>query len=202
MSVYFIEAVGTHRVKIGCSDDPAKRLSELQPGSPHHLQLLFSVPGTRATERRYRRKYAHLRVNPSSEWFFFDSDLKQMIDAAMMYDPNHPETYEGLPVLRGILTGLTERWFENADGKTESPQAHLQIMCPECDRHHRHGWNLQDGFDVVSHRTAHCDAESLFKENGYFIGVVKQAGIHCHPPGKPIVRPLRRRSARAKSANT
>jgi hypothetical protein len=193
MSVYFIEAIGARRVKIGFSDDPAKRLSQLQTGSPHKLQLLFSLPGDCETERQYHKKYAHLRVGPNSEWFYFDAELKQLIDAAMMYDPHRPEEHEDLPVLRGILTNLTERWFENNDGTTESPMAFLLVWCPECRRHHRHGWCLDDDYDVVSHRAAHCDKESAFSEKGYFIGVVKQPGVHSLPPGKPIVRLIRRR---------
>lgn len=193
MSVYFIEAIGAHRVKIGYADDPAKRLPQLQTGCPYNLQLLFSIPGDRDTERQYHDKYSHLRVSPSSEWFYFDAELKQLIDAAIMYDLHHPEKHEGLPVLRGILTNLTKCYFENADGITESRDAYLQIWCPECYRHHRHGWCLDDDYDVISHRAAHCDKESAYSQNGYFIGVVKRPGVHCHPPGKPILRPIRRR---------
>lgn len=193
MSVYFVEALGARRVKIGFADDPAKRLLQLQTGCPFELRLLFSVPGDRHLEREYHRKYAHLRVDKDSEWFFFDADLKQLIDAAMMYDPHRPEMHEGLPVLRGILTNLTERWFQNRDGITESPNAYLQLWCPECCRHHRHGWDLHDDYNVVSHRVAHCDTNSAYRDNGYFIGVVKQPGVHWHTPGKPIERPLPRR---------
>lgn len=191
MSVYFIEAIGAHRVKIGYSDDPIKRLLQLQTGCPHDLKLLFSIPGNRDTERQYHDKYVHLRVSPTSEWFFFDCELKQLIDATMMYAPYRPEEHKGLPILRGILTNLTESWFKNADGITESPDATLQIWCPECRRHHRHGWCLDDDYDVISHRVAHCDRGSMYAQDGYFIGVVKRPGVHCHQPGKPIVRPIR-----------
>jgi hypothetical protein len=189
MSVYFIEAVGTNRVKIGYAGNPRERLCQLQPGSlGHPLRLLFSVPGNRETEAEYHHRYRHLRVSADSEWFYFDSKLKQLIDAVMMYDA---ETHDGLPVLRGILTNLTQKWFRNPDGKTESPQAHLQIMCPESDRPHRHGWRLHDGYDTLRHKRAHCDAGSRFREKGYYVGVINQPGIHCHEPGRPIIRPIR-----------
>jgi hypothetical protein len=70
MSVYFIEAIGTNRVKIGHAEDPEKRLAELQTASPFDLQLLFSFPGDEALEAQYHAKYAHLRVRPNGEWFF------------------------------------------------------------------------------------------------------------------------------------
>lgn len=189
MSVYFIEAVGRNRVKIGYAVDPEKRLADLDGANPDDLQLLFSVPGDRATEKEYHRKYRHLRVPGKREWFHFDGKLKQFIEATMMYDVNDPETYQGLPVLRGILASLTDSWYKDPDGKTEQRDAYLLVWCPECDRHHEHGWHPRDGFDVLTHRRAHCSPVSAFKKGGYYVGLVKQVGVHCCTPGEAITRP-------------
>lgn len=189
MSVYFIEAVGTNRVKIGYAENPDERVLELQTGSPYPLRLLFSVPGDRAVESEYHTRYSHSRID-NSEWFYFDSKLRQLIDAATMISN---ERHNGLPVLRGILTNLTETWFPNHDGLTESPEAYIQVMCPECYRSHQHGWDLGDGFEILQHKYAHCDPQSAFRENGYYVGLIKQKGVHCHEPGRLITRPCRKR---------
>jgi hypothetical protein len=186
VSVYFIEAVGRNLVKIGYAGDPEKRLAELRSASPDDLQLLFSVPGDKATEAEYHRKYRHLRVRPNGEWFHFDGKLKQFIDAAMMCAG---ETYQGLPVLRGILVGLTGSWYKDPDGKTEHRGAYLLVWCPECDQHHQHSWDPRDGVDVLKHKRAHCDPGSAFKKGGYYVGLVKQVGVHCCTPGKAITSP-------------
>jgi hypothetical protein len=44
--VYIIHAVGISQVKIGFSDDPKLRLSDLQTGSPFPLELIGSREGT------------------------------------------------------------------------------------------------------------------------------------------------------------
>lgn len=65
--VYVIHAVGTNRVKIGYSADPANRLSELQTASPFPLDLVGTRPGTPDMERGlHRHLYKHHRVG---EWF-------------------------------------------------------------------------------------------------------------------------------------
>jgi hypothetical protein len=191
MSVYFVEAVGANRIKIGHAEDPTSRLSQLQTGCPYPLRLLFSIPGGRVVEANYHAKYAHLRIDGLQEWFHFDGCLKELTDASLMYDAD--EIHEGLPVLRGILTNLTDSWFENEDGKTEQRDAHIQVMCPECGSPHRHGWDLENGFDQLRHKRAHCGPTSSFKEKGYYIGLVRRGGVHCCTPGKAIVRAVRHR---------
>jgi hypothetical protein len=65
--VYFIEAVGAGRIKIGHARDPQARLRELQTGSAYTLRLMAMVPGGMALERALHRRFADLRL--AGEWF-------------------------------------------------------------------------------------------------------------------------------------
>ena len=192
MCVYFIEEEGTNRVKIGYSSDPGRRLRTMQTGNSRRLNLLFTIPGDAGVEKRFHDRYKHAQVRHSSEWFYFDSQIKELFEAAVMHNVRCPERHNGLPVLRGILTALTETWYEDPDEGTEHKGAHLQVYCPECQCAHHHGWSLANDFKTLSFRIAHCGRDSAFT-NGYYVSVVRQLGVHCHPPDKPIVRPSRRR---------
>lgn len=66
--VYLIAAIGTENLKIGFSAEaPEKRLRSLQTASPHDLQLLALVRGSRRDEQRYHALFSDLRVR--GEWF-------------------------------------------------------------------------------------------------------------------------------------
>ena len=71
---------------------------------------------------------------------------------------NSSETHNGLPVFRGRLTRRN---------KTYPDEAILRIPCDRCGWH-QHGWDLRDGFDVLSRRASHCVGHY---EHGYFIGL-------------------------------
>jgi len=189
MAIYFIHATTTNRVKIGYSENPQERLRQLQTGSPFTLQLLRTFEGNRTDEAMYHQKFRHLRIDESSEWFLFDAELRELINALEMVST---ESVDGMPVLRGVITGLTDRWFGNSDGLTESPDAYLHVYCPQCERPHRHGWSLADGLTAISHRAAHCDNGGSYKDRGYYIGLVQRPGVHAHSPGKLLQRPTKR----------
>lgn len=70
-SVYFAQV--NDRVKIGWSKKVSARLAQLQTGSAHPIQLLGTVPGGRALERRLHDRFAPLRI--SGEWFQAGPDL-------------------------------------------------------------------------------------------------------------------------------
>lgn len=67
--VYFIEAVGLNRVKIGIANDPRKRLATLQVGSPVELRLLsvLKVDLAPEWERDFHKRFAQHRLH--GEWF-------------------------------------------------------------------------------------------------------------------------------------
>jgi hypothetical protein len=67
--IYFIEAVGGDRVKIGFTvhNSVQQRIRTLQTGSSHPLRLIHSVNGGRREEKFLHRKYKSHRV--VGEWF-------------------------------------------------------------------------------------------------------------------------------------
>ncbi|MER6503708.1 GIY-YIG nuclease family protein [Streptomyces sp. NPDC001455] len=67
--VYVIGPPGSNRVKIGTSNNPEKRLKELQTGNPDRLEVLWSTPGGRELESMLHRAFAAYRVE--GEWFDF-----------------------------------------------------------------------------------------------------------------------------------
>ena len=75
--VYFIEALGMDKVKIGFSNDPERRLSVLQTGSPSKLIMVAKIPGDIQLEKQLHNKFDHIRIN--KEWFHATKELKEFI---------------------------------------------------------------------------------------------------------------------------
>jgi len=75
--VYFIEAVGTPRIKLGYSVDPEKRLKELQTGSPYKLALLAKWPAIPQTETYLHELFTEYRVH--GEWFELPQILMEQL---------------------------------------------------------------------------------------------------------------------------
>lgn len=72
--VYFIQSVAGGPIKIGCSDAPEARLSQLQTGSPFKLEIVGVVPdGGRKLEGELHKKFAGSRSH--GEWFFPTPEL-------------------------------------------------------------------------------------------------------------------------------
>lgn len=65
--VYVIQARGRAAVKIGYAKDIAKRLRQLQTGSPAKLKLIAVIPGDRDVERGLHDRFADHRLH--GEWF-------------------------------------------------------------------------------------------------------------------------------------
>lgn len=78
--VYFIEAVGLGRVKIGHSSDPERRMASLATGSAVPLRLLARMQGGRDLEAALHERFAGLRVaGVREEWFTLGGDLREFI---------------------------------------------------------------------------------------------------------------------------
>lgn len=75
--VYFIEAVGLDRIKIGKADDVDRRLSQLKTGTPCELRLLKKLPGSVELERSFHSRFSSLRLN--GEWFHAAQPLRNFI---------------------------------------------------------------------------------------------------------------------------
>ena len=76
--VYFIEAVGTNRVKIGFSSDPYLRLQQIRTCSPFPVRLLAVIEGSVDLERAFHSQYDHKRIH--GEWFIVgDDEIEEII---------------------------------------------------------------------------------------------------------------------------
>lgn len=76
--VYFIEAVGLSRVKIGFSEDPESRLRQLLTGSPVTLRIFAKMPGSQIMEKEIHSRFRHLKVE--NEWFHFTDEIKSYVE--------------------------------------------------------------------------------------------------------------------------
>lgn len=55
------------RMKIGYSNDPRARLSQLQIGNPNELRLIAAIPGNEEVEAAFHRVFGRQRIR--GEWF-------------------------------------------------------------------------------------------------------------------------------------
>lgn len=66
-------------IKVGWSNDPLKRLRNLQQHHPYELKLLGFVPGTRSYEQSLHERFNRLHLR--GEWFKADDELLSFIKA-------------------------------------------------------------------------------------------------------------------------
>ena len=77
--VYFIEAIGLGKIKIGrTKGDPMERMRSLSTGSPCELRLLGHIDGHDGTEKELHRRFSHIRM--SREWFHGTQELREFIE--------------------------------------------------------------------------------------------------------------------------
>lgn len=75
--VYFIEALGADRIKIGYSVNPKARLKNLQTGSAFELSLVGTVEQQEWPEGSLHQRFAAHRIQ--GEWFHFAADIRAFI---------------------------------------------------------------------------------------------------------------------------
>jgi len=75
--VYFVEAVGTNRIKIGITTNLSRRFYSLETDSPYKLNLIYAFPGYRNKEKEIHEKFKHLCVK--GEWFKYADEIKDYI---------------------------------------------------------------------------------------------------------------------------
>lgn len=79
-TVYFFEADGFDRIKIGFTRETVeRRAQQLQVGCPAPIRVLHSQPGTMVDEKTFHRRFAKQRV-PHTEWFVADAALKGFVE--------------------------------------------------------------------------------------------------------------------------
>lgn len=86
-SVYFAEAVGCDRIKIGFTGGPvADRIAKLQTSCPFVIETYGSVRGSAALEAGLHLAFGGVRVMPNAEWFHMKEDLMTTIDTLIAHD--------------------------------------------------------------------------------------------------------------------
>jgi hypothetical protein len=76
--VYFVEAVGARRIKIGFTTGRVSaRLDSLRAGCPFPLRALGTIETLRRAERFYHGRFRHLRLH--GEWFRATGELRSFI---------------------------------------------------------------------------------------------------------------------------
>lgn len=85
--VYFIEAIGAERIKIGfTSGDPAVRLRDLQTACPFMLRVIAHVRGSMDDEAALHERFASTRAVPGTEWFHITHELRAHIQHLVEVD--------------------------------------------------------------------------------------------------------------------
>lgn len=75
--VYFAEAVGSDRIKVGFSSHPQERVNGWKDGCPFSVVLLATIPGTWSDEQRCHKFFAPERK--VREWFYASERLRYFI---------------------------------------------------------------------------------------------------------------------------
>ncbi len=74
--IYFIRS--NKAVKIGYSDNPYRRLADLQVSNSEDLTVLLVITGGRIKEQELHRQFKEQRIR--GEWFKFESNIQSYID--------------------------------------------------------------------------------------------------------------------------
>lgn len=72
--IYLIENRANHKLKIGYSVHPYKRLKALQTGSSERLDIAAIIRGTFRDEAALHRKFRYLHY--SAEWFYDNGTIR------------------------------------------------------------------------------------------------------------------------------
>lgn len=84
--VYFLR--GANEVKIGWSRNLSQRLEKLRNGNAFPVFICKVLPGTRATERRFHKRFAEYRIR--GEWFDLRGSLAKYLERHIRPLPELP----------------------------------------------------------------------------------------------------------------
>ncbi len=118
MGVYFVEAVGLDRVKIGSTRNLAHRLDSLRNAAPVELRLLKLIPGGLREEQALHRHFAEYRVH--LEWFVLTplrTFIVSLTDAPVSLF--RPRSVKALREVRRLASRLYEQ------AKTDAERKHI-----------------------------------------------------------------------------
>ena len=79
--LYFLQEIEPpHRIKIGFSLNPAKRIAVWSASLPQRLQVLKIIPGDREDESWLHVHWKEFRVEGTREWYYPFPELLDYID--------------------------------------------------------------------------------------------------------------------------
>ena len=100
--VYFIQRRDTLDIKIGCSNDPYKRLQELSKKEPFTtLSILYVIPyGGYELEKELHERFS--QYNKRGEWFKPHADLTSYLDTLKKIKEQHTRVQLNVRVSPGL----------------------------------------------------------------------------------------------------
>ncbi len=75
--IYFITTEDYQYLKIGFSQNPSSRFTEIQVSHPQPLVMLGSVSGNSERSQELHKKFSHLLIR--SGWFMYTSELQEYV---------------------------------------------------------------------------------------------------------------------------
>lgn len=123
----YVIASGDRCHKIGVTREPAKRLSQLQVGHPHRLEIVFLVKTNRtvSVERAAHKALATHRL--SGEWFGVEAEVA--IRAVLKADRRFPpKPGVQVPVVDEDLPYVHPRWRVEAEIEEKRQEAVVKAI--------------------------------------------------------------------------
>jgi DNA-binding XRE family transcriptional regulator len=75
--IYFVRSIDA--IKIGYSEDPKKRIAELQVGASEQLECLLVIDGNKDDERNLHERFGELSTKSTGEWFHIKQPIFDFI---------------------------------------------------------------------------------------------------------------------------
>lgn len=160
--VYFIYQKGDDaRCKIGKSDKPVKRKTQLQTGNPDELYVYATLAGYTQLERELHTRFKEKRIR-KSEWFYL---LKEEVDAIIKeYTSDsklsmHDQEFSTVEHLKKeenktFICNKCEKEFK----KEKHLKQHLKrktpcdakFICPKCGKEHPNEYTLESHLNRIN----------------------------------------------------
>lgn len=133
--IYLIRDYKSNAVKIGRSDNPAKRVAELQTGNPYPLELLYSFSADPSLEQIIHKELQEYAL--SGEWFQYCDEVVDVYFGYLTGGRYRPEYFldEALELLKEYkgsvdflvaLVEKTQQGWQTFSDKVEKDTAKLK----------------------------------------------------------------------------
>lgn len=134
--LYFISSPKQEAVKVGFAVSTSSRLSTLQTGNPHPLQIDLGIPVEFAAEREFHEFMRPHRI--AREWYPADILLDMLSDALLeawedkVIDAT-PESAEAWPMTAAYWVNDADVWLTGRDMRRLLPQLMREFFEPDPD---------------------------------------------------------------------